>query len=77
METGEVEETKEETHTPPPTEEPVRQPEHGESDLHTLVNGLSDRVTHLEGAVTALTPAERDSTPAKRPWTHRRLGGGR
>jgi hypothetical protein len=62
-----------ETSVTPPV---VKPPEESHTDVKGLIDGLSDRVTGLEATVQALIPSERDSTPGRRPWTHKRMFGG-
>jgi hypothetical protein len=42
-----------------------------------VISDLQARVGTLEGMVTALVSSGGDSTPVKKPWTHRSLFGGR
>lgn len=70
--TGEVVKETETPATPPV----VVEPEKAHDDTRTLVDALSERVTGLEATVQSLIPSERDTTPGKRPWTHKRLLGG-
>lgn len=69
--------------TPPATkpEEVVAKPEEtghnadAGAELRSTVAALSDRVTSMESTLTSLLPENRDETPTKRPWTHRKFGG--
>lgn len=69
------EETEHETETP----KPEMVPEHPENAGHETYHGadvvaaLSERVTALESAVTSMLPENRDETPVKRPWTHKKF----
>lgn len=60
--------------TPPaaPVDE-VKKVEHSD-DLRETVRKLEETVNALTEQVSMLTPDPNDSTPTKRPWTHR---GGR
>jgi len=42
-------------------------------DISATVAALNERVSSLENAVTGMLPQNRDETPVKPPWTHRRL----
>lgn len=64
-------ETKTETETPPP---PTPEPHHEDSTLRETVDALKSSVDELRGMVTGLIEAGhagRDSSPVKKPWTHR------
>lgn len=67
------EETEHET-TPAP-ETIAAKPEDAGHETHgsDVVSALSERVTALENAVTSLLPENRDETPVKRPWTHKKF----
>lgn len=58
--------------TPPPPETPAPDA-HPHDDLRAIVTGLQEKVTHLETTVQGLLPENRDESPVKRPWTHRKL----
>lgn len=51
-------------HTDPP---PV--PHHEEA-----ISALTERLNALESTVQSLLPENKDETPVKAPWTHRRFG---
>lgn len=60
----------------PATELPKETPPHVEPPHHEGVSkevfdSLAAKVEGLEAMVNGLVPKEQDSTPGKRPWTHR------
>lgn len=58
---------------PPPTP-PVNPAPHAD-DLRETVHALSEKVETLASTVQGLLPENKDETPVKKPWTHRRFGG--
>ncbi len=63
-----------------PTEETppsVDKPENNESDLKSVIDGLTERVSSVETIVESLTTdGTTDSVPGgKQPWTHKRWFG--
>lgn len=74
----EDEETREETHTPPTEEtheETHTPPAHDhEAECRGRHSAMDERMSALESALQAVVQFKPDSTPVKRPWTHR---GGR
>lgn len=59
--------------TPPVTPAPADPPapvQHSD-DLRTLVTHLEQTVNGLVERIELLTPDPRDTTPTKKPWTHR------
>lgn len=67
-----VKETVEEPEKVDPAPDPVPPPAPS-NDLADIVQGLATRVDGLESVVNAITTTK-DSTPGKRPWTHRGFG---
>lgn len=68
---------KEPTSTPPGNpapEVPVNPAPHAD-DLRETVHALSEKVETLASTVQGLLPENKDETPVKKPWTHRRFGG--
>lgn len=58
---------------PDPEPHPEPQPEPPHDELRSLVAGLTERVGDLENTVATIIQIKPDTTPAKRPWTHRKL----
>lgn len=63
---------KEPTSTPPGNPAPEVPPA---DDLRETVHALSEKVETLASTVQGLLPENKDETPVKKPWTHRRFGG--
>lgn len=57
---------------PDPTPDPV--PHHNECTTH--ITALNDRVDSLEQTLRNVLDFKPDSSPVKRPWTHRKVMGG-
>lgn len=74
----ETEDNREETPAPETqAEHPDSTGEHAHphDDLRETVTALTERVSSLESLVHAAIPENRDESPRKKPWTHRRFGG--
>jgi hypothetical protein len=58
--------------TPPVTHEPSpATPDTDKDDIREVVRKLEETVNGLAEQVALITPDPHDSTPTKRPWTHR------
>lgn len=58
--------------TPPVTHEPSEHtPDTHNDDLREAVRKIEETVNGLVEQVHLLTPDPRDTTPTKKPWTHR------
>ena len=68
--------TKAEETTPAPENVPPVVHPKPDNELHDAVASLTAKVEELAGTVASLVESggERDSTPVKKPWTHR-FGG--
>jgi hypothetical protein len=53
---------------------PQDPPPHPVDDSKDLIHTLGERVTLLESTVQGLLPENKDETPGKGPWTHRKFG---
>ena len=58
-------------HTPDPV--PAPETVHPKDDTRDIVEDLVKRVDELTEKLQSLVPGEQDSTPVKRPWTHRKM----
>jgi hypothetical protein len=64
-------ETVEPTHSAPPPVDPPTAHEHVQ---HTHEE-LEQRIADLEGTLNSLISMKPDSSPVRKPWTHRRIMG--
>lgn len=60
---------------PDPPTPPADPPRHEHCD--SMISALNDRVEALENLVRTIIDLKPDTSPVRKPWTHRRFGGGR
>jgi hypothetical protein len=73
---SEIEEPVPDAPKPPEHPEPPKPPEPTppvHDDTRDIVNRLVSEVAELRESVAALAPQEQDSSPTKKPWTHRKV----
>jgi len=65
--------------TPPPADPPVDPPADPPPDHHhecrSMIGGLAERVDSLETTLRSVLEFKPDSSPVKKPWTHRKMFG--
>lgn len=69
----ETEKTGEEVKPPDNESAPPQAPQDSHHECKSMIAGLSDRINDLENTVKAVIQIKPDSSPVKKPWTHRRF----